>query len=397
MSQVPLELVNLDLARARYGAEVDAYASFFFAADPLADAVIEDFERLGWQRGFELLATALERGIDAAPEAPASLRELFRVVDRVPDWVDWDRINLGARTFQRAGIHANVVLSAVSLMVAYRSSVANKPLVFTRALERMAPRRLAETGRFVVAVCQADGLRRGSEGFKLALRVRLMHAKVRSLILRSPRWDTPRWGAPINQANMAGTTMLFSYALLAGLRKLGFHVSRREGAALMHLWRYAGWLSGVEEELLFDTEARAAHLFELGCLIQPGADEDGRALARALSQAPIAHGRNFVERFIGRAVMSYIDGMTWALNGPELAADLRIGHRRWRHAIHASRAVIRPLEGLRRALPFGTALFARVGNYAMHHGIAVQLRGLDADFKPPVRLPTIPPARARAA
>lgn len=395
--EIPLELVQLDYARARYGEEVDRYAGFFFATDPLADAVVEDFERLGWQLGSQMLATALDRGVDAVADAPASLRELFRVVERVPDWVDWRRVELGARTFQRAGVHANVVLSAVSLMVAYRSSVANKPLVFTRALERMAPRRLAETGRFVVAVCQADGLRRGSEGFKLAIRVRLMHAKVRGLILRSPRWDSARWGAPINQANMAGTTLLFSYALLAGLRKLGFHVSRREGAALMHLWRYAGWLSGVDEELLCDDEAKAAHLLELGYLIQPGADEDGRALARALSQAPIAHGRNVVERFIGRAVVSYIDGMTWALNGPELASDLRIGHRPWRHVIHVSRAVIRPLERLRRALPFGTALFARAGNYAMHYGIAVQLRGRDADFKPPTRLPTQPAARAKAA
>ncbi len=391
MSQIPLELVNLEQARGRYGAEVDEYAHFFYATDPLADAVIEDFERVGWQRGFEMLARALDHGADAVAGAPQSLKALFRHVDRVPDWVDWQRMDLGARTFQRGGIHANVVLSAVSLMVAYRSSVANKPLLFTRALEQMAPRRLAETGRFVVAVCQAGGLRRGAEGFKLALRVRLMHAKVRHLIQRSPRWDEARWGAPINQANMAGTTMLFSLALVDGLRKLGFHISEREGAAVMHLWRYAGWLSGVDERLLFDDEESARHLYELGSLIQPGADDGGRALAAALSKAPQLHARNPVEKAVGRVVVRYIDGMAWALNGEELAEDLRIRHRPWRHAIHLSRMMIRPLEGFRRSVPYGSRLFAAWGNRTMHRGIAVQLRGLDADFKPPVRLPSVPP------
>ncbi|MCB9589319.1 MAG: DUF2236 domain-containing protein [Polyangiaceae bacterium] len=391
MSQIPLELVNLDLARERYGTEVDEYAHYFYATDPLADAVIDDFEELGWQRGFEMLARALDRGIDAVADAPKSLRALFRQADRVPDWVDWERVDLGARTFQRGGIHANVVLSAVSLMVAYRSSVANKPLLFTRALEQMAPRRLAETGRFVVAVCQENGLRRDAEGFKLAIRVRLMHAKVRHLIQRSPRWNAERWGAPINQANMAGTTMLFSLALVDGLRKLGFHISSREGAAVMHLWRYAGWLSGVDERLLFDDEDSARHLYELGSMIQPGADEGGRALAAALSRAPQLHARNPVEAAVGRVVVRYIDGMAWALNGADLASDLRIQHKHWRHAIHLSRLMIRPLEGFRRTLPFGSELFAAWGNRTMHHGIAVQLRGLDADFKPPVRLPSVPP------
>ncbi|MCA9630456.1 MAG: hypothetical protein KC766_22450, partial [Myxococcales bacterium] len=152
------------------------------------------------------------------------------------------------------------------------------------------------------------------------------------------------------------------------------------------------------DALLFDDEASARHLYELGALIQPGADDGSRALAAALSEAPQLHARNPLEQAVGRVIMRYIDGMTWALNGDELATDLGIRHRAWRHAIHVSRLMIRPMEGLRRSVPFGSQVFAAWGNRAMHHGIAVQLRGLDADFKPPVRLPSVsPPSAVRAA
>ena len=45
------------------------------------------------------------------------------------------------------------------------------------------------------------------------------------MILRSGRWDAERWGAPINQHDMAGTQLLFSLAVLEGLRTLGFRIT----------------------------------------------------------------------------------------------------------------------------------------------------------------------------
>lgn len=383
---IPRGLVNLDAARRRWGDAVDRYAHFFDKGDPLADAVVEDFAGLPPGLGQRMLGPALDFGIGAVHDAPPALRELFAEVDRVPCWVDWQRLALGARTFQRTGIGSNVVLSCVALMTAYRSSVANKPLVFTGQLEKMAQRRLAETGRYVVSVCQPSGLRRWETGFKQTIRVRLVHAKVRRMLSRSDRWDREQWGSPINQANMSGTTMLFSYALLQGLRRLGFQFSRDEADALMHVWRYAGWLNGVNEELLFDEEDSAAKLWEMGNFVQPNADDAGRALARALSEVPAQHARNAPERAIGRFMIRYMNGMTRALNGDEFADDLGIGDRHWRYALVPTRAFVGAAEALRRSLPAGTLLAAVGGNWAMHSGVAAQLRGREPDFGGPDRL-----------
>jgi hypothetical protein len=49
------------------------------------------------------------------------------------------------------------------------------------------------------------------------VRVRLIHARVRHALSRSPAWRPDAWGAPINQYDMAGTVLLFSSKLFEGL------------------------------------------------------------------------------------------------------------------------------------------------------------------------------------
>src|SRR5437764_7419646 len=46
---------------------------------------------------------ALAEGIEAVPDASPALREFFAVVDEVPDWVDFDLLEKGARAFRRFG------------------------------------------------------------------------------------------------------------------------------------------------------------------------------------------------------------------------------------------------------------------------------------------------------
>lgn len=200
-------------AQRKYGATVEKHRRFLLQSDPLADAVVAAFSELPAGRGRRMLDTALDRGIDAVPDAPAALRHLFDQVDDVPFWVDWDRLDRGGATYLRSGIFGMVALSLYSLPLTYTLSMGNKPLVFTGQLVRRAPRRLAETARFVVATCQPGGLRRFGDGFKVTVKVRLMHAQVRRLLWRSGRWNADQWGEPINQSYMAATNVALSLIL----------------------------------------------------------------------------------------------------------------------------------------------------------------------------------------
>ena len=375
--------VNRAQARSNYGDMADDYGRLQLLGDPLADALVgETADReLNLHR---LLGQALDRGVEAIGDAPQSLIDLFAAAERIPAWVDFDRMNLGARTYQRLGPAAMIILSAWSLMNGYRCGPAIKPLVATGALEKMAPRRLAETSRFVTEVCQVDGMRRAGAGFALSLRVRVMHALVRRGLLRSPTWNTRAWGTPINQADMAGTVVEFSLLVLAGARKLGFHFSRDEAEAVVHLWRYCGHVNGVDDRLLrhFAGEESGVRFATMVNSVQPGADQDSVALAAALRAVPSQMATTPLEKRLSVFVTKYHDGLTRAFNGDDIADALRIPNRRWKYSLYPTRAVVRSIELARRIVPGASRAAAKLGNRIVRADVNRMLAGAEPEFRP---------------
>jgi hypothetical protein len=229
------------------------------------------------------LRRALADGVDTVPDAPAALREFFAVVDAVPDWVDFELLERGARAFRRLGRSRDDVLLQLSLIGGYRFEGPADLLVLTGGIGgSTAMRRLGETQKWGDAVSAPGGMRRDGEGFRLTVHVRAMHALVNHQFETNGRWDIDRYGLPINQSDQAGTLGLFNSTVLLGVRALGRVVTRAESLAIMHLWKYVGWLMGVDEDWLFDTE-REQNVFNYHVLLaQADATPAGAPLAAAL-------------------------------------------------------------------------------------------------------------------
>jgi len=368
--------VNRRVARRRYGGLADTYARFQLVGDPTAD---EAAAALG-EEGYAVLGRALEGDTRRVPEA---LSRLLADARRVPEWVDFARIDEGALAYQRLGSVGFLVLSAWSLMNGYHCGPAVKPLVHTGQLDRMAGRRLAETGRFVSEVVQRGALRPGGAGLALTARVRMMHAMVRRMLVGDPGWDTAAWGVPINQADMVGTVIEFSLLVQRGAEQLGFVFSDEEAEAMLHLWRYVGHVSGVDARLLaeLDSVARGVRFAQLVHDVQPGPDADSVALARALRGTLLTDGGGLLTRAAGRLLQRYHDGLTWAFNGDEVAGGLQIPNRRWRHAVVPTRVVVGGFEAARRRLPGATRVAAFVGNRTVRRDVRKMLAGREPDFR----------------
>lgn len=228
--------------------------------------------------------TALDDGIDAVPDAPPPLREFFDVVETVPAWVDWDLLEEGARVFRRLGQNSLDILTQLSLIGGYRFGGPTDLLVATGGLSGDSTmRRLGETQKWGVALSQPGGMRRGSEGYAVAVHVRLMHALVNESF--ASRWDIERWGMPISQSDQAATLGLFNGVPLLGCRALGARITRADSRAYMHLWRYVGWLMGVDEKWLMETEREQHRLNYHVLLVQDDISEAGPLLANAIVDA----------------------------------------------------------------------------------------------------------------
>src|SRR5690348_2890138 len=142
-----------------------------------------------------MLEMALAFGIEAVPQAPESMRRLFAQLERTPEWIDVERCNFGGATFLRCRL-GFAALALLSLPLIYSWPAGNKPLALSGELVHRASQRLKDTTRYVFAVCQPEGLARFSEGFAMTVRVRLIHAQVRRLLLQSGQWRSDAWGAP---------------------------------------------------------------------------------------------------------------------------------------------------------------------------------------------------------
>jgi hypothetical protein len=345
-------LVTAD-ARARFGTRIDRLAPFLSKSDPLADAVVESIAALPKGQGFALLERALTEGIERLESPPESFLALFAELDCPPLWVSASAIHDAGALLVRNGLLSGVVLGMQSLVLGYCTPGGNKPLVFSGRLKEHAGPRLNETAKFIHAVCAPGGMRRFGEGFRITVKVRLMHAQVRRMILQSGRWQPERWGLPINQHDMAGTILLFSLVVLRGLRQLGCSIPADEAERYLGLWRYVGHVIGVESELLSATEPEAQALADLIAATEGPPDEDSRELVRALMEVPLGLAKTNEERSRAERQVGLSYGLCRALIGDALADGLQLPRDGWRHAVPALRLVLSRAESVRRHVPLG--------------------------------------------
>ncbi|HEX2573443.1 MAG TPA: oxygenase MpaB family protein [Polyangia bacterium] len=385
LSRGPARYCQLTEARRRFGDRVDRLVPYFYAVDPLADAVVKALAERPIGYGPTMIDRYFTEGPESAPKAPAALRDLYDFAHAVPPWVDWDAIERGGRLLRRAAVLGGMVLGARALVFGYASPGGNKPLVFSGRLREQAARRLNETSRFVQAVTSSGGLRPGGDGVLITLKVRLMHAKVRHMILASGRWQPEVWGAPINQHDMAATTLLFSLITIEGLRILGLHITPAEADDYMHLWRYVGHLIGVTPELLPGGEREAARLRDLIHATQAPPDDDSRDLVRALlhsgEQAGSAEQRARARRF-----RSFVEGMCRGLIGDTLADQLGVPRTTWSNAVRAIRTMTTGFELARRRSATLEDQMVRLGESYWMRVVREGLAGATADFALPERL-----------
>jgi hypothetical protein len=344
----PRRLHHVAEAERRFGELPRRLAAALERSDPAADRAVADLEGFASGERHALVERAL--GDSAAP-APASLRALIEAARIVPPWLDWERVARAHQVFTRAGLLGGLALGLSSLVHGYAAPEGNKPLAFSGRLKERADRRLAETGRFITAVTEEGGVRPGALGWRLVLKVRLMHAAVRRLLLASGGWSTEAWSHPINQHDMTATILLFSCVFIDGVRHVGVHVSPAEADDYQHLFRWVGSLIGVEPELLPATYAEAKRLAEAIHFMQGPPDDDSRELVQALLEGPLraAHTHREVRR--AQRAVALSAGLCRSFVGDRLADQLGLPRDAYRHVAAGLRATFGVLEHARRGVP----------------------------------------------
>ncbi|MDB4985528.1 MAG: hypothetical protein JWN04_706, partial [Myxococcaceae bacterium] len=208
----------------------------------------------------------------------------------------------------------------------------------------------------------------GKPGYAFTIKVRMVHAMVRATLLKSPSWQTQAWGLPINQADTLGTNLLFSIGFLEGCKQWGLRFTPEETDAVLHLWRYLGYLIGIDEALLPTDERSAQAALYLVGVSQPNPDADSRALAKALYEVPLSFERPAWVKRILRAEMALRLSMTRQILGDEGVDQLGLPRTRARRLLPSIVRAIGRVERARERIPGASYVAYRVGDFMIKKG-----------------------------
>lgn len=252
--------------------------------------------------------TALYQGLDQLPHDIPELTAFFKHVETPPPWFDGSKIECALQFTHRLGTNSTFILRDVALMTGYQYPGFNQPLILTGALNKYAGKRLAETHKWWLDINQKNSFERFNSGFTSTIFVRFIHSLIRYQLNKSKDWDTEIWGTPINQYDQAMTNIAFSGVLLLGVRAIGIFPNKQEVDAIMHFWKYTGWLMGVDEQWLINKESEGWKLLQWMNYAHPKVDQSSKALAVSLSKEPFEREYKYFNHFFQKkAYRNHLD------------------------------------------------------------------------------------------
>ena len=258
--------------------------------DPEGEAVVEELFALGDDQAYRLIKAAMDEDDKGLSDAPQSLLDFFEQISHPPSWWDPAATGPGIRSFHR---HSDMILQAFAAGVLVEGFTTNiaRSFIITGRLRDQGVRRLKNNNRHLMEIFWPDGLERHGDGWKLSVRIRLVHAQVRRLMREAPDWEGEAWGDPISAAHLAFAASAFSARLLKHSRRIGVPFNKEESDSFMMIWLYSAYLMGIPEAILPRSEAEALKLYDVARICEPYPDFESIIMANALvSSVPLLLG-----------------------------------------------------------------------------------------------------------
>jgi len=225
--------------------------------DESADALVYTTFSSGKQGSLYALLNMEEKEINKQPNT--AIKKFLTSQKAKPIWYNLKRLQNGQQLFKQYALEMMALLGAMSLPYCYAASPGNKALYLSDKMRNSPGKRLMDTASFIIEVLTPGSLDDDNTGHIHINKVRLIHALSRYYLKKQPGWDMA-WGQPINQEDMAGTNLAFSYVILLGMQQSGFNFSLKEKEDFLFTWRYIGYLLNIHEDLLPASFAEAAQL-----------------------------------------------------------------------------------------------------------------------------------------
>lgn len=349
--------------------------------DPSADAVATTIVEQNLHREVgDMIKKRQMWDADGEPSRllPEDIRSYMTAASTLPPWRDQAMVNEAEQFFLLYGLASSTLLACASLPQCYVMKFGTEVLAYTKFLQVDPTRRIRETAQMVMDVMVPNGLKPGGRGVRATMKVRVMHAIVRHMIMNDPRAVAnpsdpalkARFGLPINQEDMVYTLMTFSYVVVEGFRTMGYQMTDRQREGYIHCWNVVGCLMGIREELLPATFDDAKELFDAIQLRQHGQSEAGQRLTAALLKSvedalPGDHHDPLIAA-LARKLVGDSTADALGIERPNLIQKVRLDAILDAWALSA-----------RLATELNADRSIRIASEDLHHAIMVKMGGMD--------------------
>ncbi len=278
-----LGLPNRDAAYAQFDHTlVKKYEKYRFETDVPADRLAE-FIKQNPKQGWGLFNQALAAGIKSIPDAPAEFRHFFER-EQLPAWADWEQLERASTAIWRPGNLTPIIAARASMIATYIAPQASQSMDRTGEQMVRTEGRGTETATWFIQATKPGNMQLGKEGYKLSVRVRLIHAFVR-LNLAKAQWNHVALGLPLNQErNATAIAFTFSSVFIDAAKTVGTHYNKTEREDIFAFWRYMGYLLGAPEDLLLENEEQARTQCALMTLTDLPPDAEGQRLTKLFTE-----------------------------------------------------------------------------------------------------------------
>ncbi len=266
----------------------DDYIRHTTIGDPELDPVMVELAELSPVDMHRFIRAGVEQDDEATLlRAPQILRDFFDNM-QAPDWVDFEDFKPGQRAFFD-NMSNMLIAYAIGSAVEGFGTLVSKSFSITGRVTGLGPgaeRRLRQNNRHMVETYFPGGLLRDGEGWKVSMRIRFVHARIRKLLADSEAWDHAAWGTPLSAAHIGGIALYtFSIRQFEHAISMGSAIGPEERESIVKIWRYGGHILGVPEAILFTSETEARRIYEIGHLCEPPPDDDAIGVANAVFKA----------------------------------------------------------------------------------------------------------------
>ncbi len=298
----------------------DNYLRHTTFGDPQLDPVMEQMhQELAPDDVDRFIRAGIEGEEQVMREAPQYIRDFFEVANEPPEWLDYKAFEPGARVFSMY-VETMLVAFVTGVLVEGFATTIAKSFNMTGRVGATS-RRLMQNNRQVMEIFYPGGLQRKNDGWKLSVRVRFVHARVRNLLSHFPDWDQEAWGTPLSAANMGLSISVFSKRLVDNAKMVGARMTEEQEDSVIATWRYAGHLMGIPDSILYETRADAEQIYQVGHTLEPPPDENSVVMANLLINS-IPKVAGFESPKMHKKIITLAYRLSRALIGDELADAL---------------------------------------------------------------------------